>query len=144
MVEATTVWEVELRPGGSMDGRKGSLRLEVADLVFEPTGGASPRRIALSDVRKARRLRGSPVLLVIHTMGGDTARTAYYFSKPPPLHGSPVPTQERPSVLAMRENTKRHVRRQNVGYLGTSNRQKKELVASWERAVRAAMGDGKA
>lgn len=144
MVEATTVWEVELRPGGPMKDRKGSLTLEAAALVFEPADGAPPRRIGLEEVRKVRRLRGSPVLLVIHSEHGTTARTAYYFAQPPPLHGPQMPTLERPSVLATRKNTRRHVRRQNVGYLGMWNRQKKELLASWERAVRAAMDDGTA
>ena len=140
-----TVWEVELRPGGPMDDRKGSLSLEATAVVFEPADGASPRRIALTDIRKVRRLRGSPVLLVIHTERGTTARTAYYFAQPPPLHQrtQPLP-QERLSVLVELRNTRRYVRRHNVGYLGMWNRQKKQLLASWEQAVRAAMGDGRA
>ena len=144
VVAKTTVWEVELRQGGPMSDREGSLALETDSLVFEPADGASPRRIALTDIRKVRRLRGSPVLLVIHTERGTTARTAYYFAQPPPLdrHTQPLP-QERLLVLAMRKNTRRYVRRQNVGYLGMWNRQKKGLLAEWERAVRTAIGDGK-
>ncbi len=144
VVTKTTVWEVELRQGGPMDDRKGSLALEADALVFEPADGGAARRIALAEVRKLRRLRGSPVLLVIHAAGSVPVRIAYYFAQPPPLERTQPLAQERFTLVAMRKNSKRHVRRQNVGYLGMWNRQKKELLASWERAVRAAMDDGTA
>jgi hypothetical protein len=118
--------------------------MEAGALVFEPADGAPARRIALSDVQKVRRLRGSPVLLVVHATGEARRRTAFYFAQPPPLQRPSMPVRERPSVLAMRKNSRRYVRRQNVGYLGMWNRQKKELLASWEKAIRAAMGGGDA
>ncbi len=145
VVTKTTVWEVELRPGGPMDDRKGSLVLEADALVFEPADGRAPRRIALAEIRKLRRLRGSPVLLVIHASGSVPTRIAYYFAQPPPLEGTQPSAQQRFTVVSMRKNSRRHVRRRNVGYLGMWNRQKKEeLVSELERAVRAAMDDGTA
>ena len=126
-----------------MEYRKGSLDLEDRTLVFEPADDAPSRRIALTDIRKVRRLRGSPVLLVIHAAGGVVFRTAYYFAQPPPLERTQPLPQERLTILAIRKNTRRYVRRQNVGYLGMWNRQKKGLLAEWERAVRTAIGYGK-
>lgn len=142
MAEKTTVWEVRFRPSGPTEERKGSLSLEAGAIVFARADGSVSRRIAFADIRKAKRLRGSPVLLVVHTEEGGTARTAYYFAQPPSLDASRPELQQRPSVFGMRQDSRRRVRRNNVGYLGMWNRQKRELLESWVQAVRAGMGNG--
>jgi len=123
-MEAVTVWAVRLREGQARE-RKGSLSLEPDALVFTADDGYSHRRIALSDIRKVRRVLGSPVLVVQDVAGGGPSRTAFYFTQPPPLdYSGPV--------------SRRKMRRRNVQYLGVLGREKKDEVRHWERAVREA------
>ncbi len=80
----STVWMVSARTG--LDGRKGQLVLEQRSLVFQPEsdrfGGTA---IQLTDIKRIRRAKGSPVL-EIHLELPDTPRIiAFYFMKPPPM-----------------------------------------------------------
>jgi len=132
-----TVWAVELTPDAPLEEVKGSLSLDADALVFTPRDGAKPaRRIPLGTVVKVRRLRGSPVLMIVRGEGGVQARTAFYFVQPPPL--------DRPSARAafggVQRNTKRKARRQNVSYFGIWNQEKKTILQEWERALRGALG----
>lgn len=138
MPEAVTVWVVQLRRGLTRE-RSGRLSLEPDALAFAADDGSGHVRIALGDVRRARRLRGSPVLLVAHEVHGRTERTAFYFAQPPPLEALVGERPERPSPLPFGRGGRRKARRQNVGYLGTWNRELKADVAEWERAVREAV-----
>ena len=107
-------------------------------LLFSPNDEARPPiRIALHDVAKVRRLRGSPVLMVERSTSSGAHKTAFYFAQPPPLAtllGAPV---EKPGGLAAFRNPKRKARRDNVGYLGLMNREKKAALSEWVRAVKA-------
>ncbi len=138
MPEAVTVWAVELRRGLARE-RKGTLSLEPDALAFVADDGSGRVRIGFEDVRRAKRLRGSPVLLVAHEVEGRTERTAFYFAQPPPLEAFVGERPERPSPLPFGRGGRRKARRQNVGYLGTWNRELKADVADWERAVREAV-----
>ena len=141
MPEAVTVWVVELSPGLAQE-RRGTLSLLPDAIVFNASDGSEDMRIPLADVRRARRLRGSPVLLVVHDARGRAARTAFYFVQPPPLEdlrGEGQP--ERPSPLGFRKSSRRRARRQNIGCLGMWNRQLKADIAEWEDAIRKAVRD---
>jgi hypothetical protein len=133
-----TVWAVELGRDVQPDEIKGTLELGGDALLFSPNDEARPAiRIALQDVAKVRRLRGSPVLMVERTTSSGSRKTAFYFAQPPPLTallGAPV---ERPAGLAAFRNPKRKARRDNVGYLGLMNREKKAALSEWVRAVKA-------
>ena len=137
-----TAWAVELGPQAAPDDVKGTLTLEDDALAFSPDEEAHPLvRIPLASISKVRRLRGTPVLLVIH--GPETAvrRTAFYFVQPPPLGVlMGQQTRQRPAGLAALRNPKRRARRDNVGYLGMTNREKKALLTEWVGAVRTAAG----
>lgn len=138
MPSPITVWAVELEPGSRLDEVQGSLALEAEALVFTPRDGhGSERRYPLAEVARARRLRGSPVLLIVHEPTRGPRRTAFYFVQPPPL----VPTNEsRKAVLGpLAGGSPRKVRRRNASYLGLSNREKKQVLREWEQAVRAAL-----
>jgi hypothetical protein len=138
MPEPRTVWAVEMHLG--VLERKGTLSLEPDALRFSPASSGREIHIPFTDVAKVRRLRGSPVLLIVHTEGGQKLRTAFYFVEPPPigpLLGKEESVPERPSLFP--RNTRRRARRQNVGYLSLSNRVKKEEVLEWERALREAL-----
>jgi hypothetical protein len=122
------VWAVRL--GGLQREVKGFMVLEDDALVFESSDGSPGDRIALTDLRRAKRIRGSPVLVVHYVTESEDARAAFYFSKPPPV--------DPPGVK------KRKARRQAVHYLEMSNVDIKEEVKAWERAIRDAMKSAKA
>jgi hypothetical protein len=138
MPSPVTVWAVELQPGSSLEEVQGSLALETEALVFTPRDGHGPeRRYPLAEIARARRLRGSPVLMIVHAPAREQRRTAFYFVQPPPL----VPTAEsRKAVLGpLAGGSPRKVRRRNASYLGLSNREKKQDLHEWERAVQEAL-----
>ena len=140
--DAVTVWAVDLIREPKKD-RQGTLSLQPGQLVFEPrAAGTGALRIPLGAIKRVRRLRGSPVLLVVHERNGSTSDTAFYFVQPPPLE--PVLGQgERPTPLSFGRASKRRARRQNVGYLGFSNRDKRAEIDGWVRAVlEATAGSG--
>jgi hypothetical protein len=141
MPEAVTVWMVELSPGLAGQERRGTLSLQPDVIAFVPSDGSEDVRIPLAQVRKARRLRGSPVLVVTHDAGGRAVRTAFYFAQPPPLEELRGEVAERPAPLGFRKSSKRRARRQNIGYLGTWNRQLKADIQEWEQEIRHAVGD---
>jgi len=132
------VWTVELGADSSLEEVMGSLALASDALVFTPRNEALPeRRYPLRRVLKTRRLRGSPVLIIVREAPEGARRTAFYFAQPPPLERPDVP--ERPMLGGIGRNTKRRVRRQNVSYLGMWNREKKALLREWERQVKTAV-----
>jgi hypothetical protein len=142
MPESVTVWMVELSPGLAAQERRGILSLQPDTVAFVASDGSADLRIPLARVRGARRLRGSPVLVVAHDADGRAVRTAFYFVQPPPLEdfrGEGQP--ERPSPLGFRKSSRRRARRQNIGYLGTWNRQLKADIEEWEKAIRDALRD---
>lgn len=112
-----TVWAVRL--GASLEDTEGTLTLGDSDLVFAAEDGEL--RIPLETIRRAKRIRGSPVLRVEQQSSEGRADFAFYFSKPPPLPGP--------------HESKRKTRRRAVGYLGMSNRERKSLLKKWESAI---------
>jgi hypothetical protein len=139
--DRVTVWAVDLGRDALLKEHRGTLSLDAGSLRFEPAAEGQPEvLIALAEIRRVRRLKGSPVLLVIRPGEGGDRTTAFYFVQPPPLEAfrrdSPEPRQ--PGFAGLR-NPRRRARKQNVGYLGMSNRQKKAELVAWERAVREAV-----
>jgi hypothetical protein len=134
-----TVWAVELGPDLPPDEIKGALALEGETLSFTPEREVDPPlSIPVASIAKVRRLRGSPVLMVVHGRG-VTRRTAFYFAQPPPLGVLTGQVTERPpGGLAAFRNPRRRARRDNIGYLGAVNRAKKPQISEWVRAIRAA------
>jgi hypothetical protein len=138
MPEPVTVWAVDLLREPKKD-REGRLSLEAEHLVFEPRTGGTALRIPVGSIRRARRLRGSPVLLVAHDRDGHRLETAFYFVQPPPLDPVIGRSNERPTPFSFGRSSKRRARRENVGYLGLSNRGNRERIDRWARAVNDAM-----
>lgn len=142
MPHPTTVWAVELSLDAPLEEIKGSLALEPDALVFTPKDVNRPeRRLPLSGLIKVHRLRGSPVLMVVREEGRMQARTAFYFVQPPPLDRPEA--QARPGFLGIQRNAQRKARRQNLGYLGVWNREKRFVVREWELAVRTALSSAR-
>lgn len=137
MPEPTIVWAVDLERGSSLQEVTGTLTLAPDALEFQPRDERLPlRRIELDHVRKVKRLRASPVLMVVHERDARRVQTAFYFAQPPPIDPKPSPPA---TPLSFGRQTKRKARRQAVGYLATTNQRKKEEVREWEGAVRDAI-----
>jgi hypothetical protein len=135
---SVTVWMVDLGTGSLGGEVRGSLALASDALVFTPKDDALPeRRLALREIVQTRRLRGSPVLMIVREPGLTPSRVAFYFVQPPPLEVPMEPA--RVAMWGIGRSAKRRVRRQNASYLGNWNREKKELLVEWERQVRRAV-----
>ena len=141
MPDPVTVWRVVLRRGDVKE-REGILRLDEDALVFEDAATAGETRTAFSAIRSAKRLRGSPVLLVTHDDSGEVARIAFYFAQPPvldmPATGASERSRERPvSPLASARSSKRRHQRDNVRYLTARAGRTKEPIDAWVVEIRA-------
>ena len=124
LIQPVTVWAV--RMGVSAREAKGKLSLEPAALVFDLANEEGALRIALDDIRKAKRIRGSPILTVDAVQNKRRVRLAFYFVKPPPL-------------VPQGRESKGRVKRKAVGYLQTANGHVRDLVLEWETAVQEAV-----
>jgi hypothetical protein len=144
MPEPTKVWMVQL--DRSPDDIEGTLSLEDATLRFDsPSVGI--RTIALETVQRVKRIWGSPVLLVHWLEDGVRRVTAFYFSKPPPLHPEmPDPNAPPPTTIAIGRNrtpSRRRQRRTNAGYLASVSANYGQTVKDWHRAAKTAIATAK-
>jgi hypothetical protein len=136
---------VELGRGAPVE-RKGTLFLDVDAVRFEDDRSGAVTRVGFASIRRARRNRGSPILLIDHADDGGTRKLAFYFSQPPPLT-PPEPGVAPPPGMglssrpvgafgALRRTSKRRHMRSNIGYLTTSNAAKRELIEGWLAEIR--------
>jgi hypothetical protein len=146
MVDPVTVWRVRLRRGDVRE-REGTLRLDAAGLVFVEADSASEELVPFEAIRSARRVRASPILLVVHHDADGRAETAFYFSQPPPLEVSAAPGERSPSsgrplgpFAAMRRTSKRRHQRENVKYLTTKAGAHKATIQAWADEISARSG----
>ena len=135
-----TVWMVEL--DRSIDDVEGTLTLDDDALRFTAWDERT-RTIALTDVRKVKRIIGSPVLMVHAAEGGEMRHVAFYFRKPPPLHPSEPDPDEPPTLIGPfnrnKPPSKRRQRRANASYLATASTSATDEVREWLKATRAAV-----
>lgn len=140
VVEPATVWMVHLGMGPNPPEIRGTLTLGDEALEFVERRTGASERFGYGAIRRARRIRGSPVLLVDWKADDLDRRTAFYFSQPPPL--APVPGSaplEQPrgplGPLSRTTPTKRQVARMNLGYLRSTSVAHRNTVRAWTRAV---------
>ncbi len=125
----STVWMVSAKTG--VTGRKGTLSLEADSVVFRPASSAfGDTIIPLKDLRKARRVRGSPVLELQAVLLDQPPVIAFYFVPPPDL--SP------PEDLRIRLLPKRTARKDAVTQLRQGNLRKKAEIGAWADAIERA------
>jgi hypothetical protein len=146
VLEPVEVWMVHLRVGAKPAEIRGTMTLGDDALEFVEKRSGADVRFAYTAIRRAKRIRGSPVLMVDWRHGEEDRRTAFYFSQPPPLE--PVP---RSATLDPRgplgpftraTPSKRQVARMNLGYLRSTSVTSRKTVQAWAVAVteRAARG----
>jgi hypothetical protein len=147
MPEATTAWMVQL--DRSPDDVEGTLSLEATAIRFVPDEQGTPREIGFTDVSRVKRIWGSPVMVVHSVENGERHVTAFYFSKPPPLH-PPAQGSDQPPPTLMgpfnrnRPPSKRKQRRTNAGYLAKASTAMSDDVRAWAKEMRAAVAAARA
>jgi len=145
-----TVWMVHLDRTGVHNDVKGTLALDGEALAFTPSSGSRPTGFAFASISMAKRLRGSPVLLIEWQHETAPRRTAFYFTEPPPLPGRAGRDEppswdtmpERPNPLKAFRNGKRRNMRVNTRYLQDVAISKKELIKLWADEVAGRIGGG--
>jgi hypothetical protein len=144
MPEPARVWMVEL--DRSPDDVEGTLTLDRDAIRFAPAEGATTRDIDLTQVTRVKRIWGSPVLMVHSVEDGVRHVTAFYFSKPPPLHPPETPAGAAPPPTLIgpfnrdKAPSKRKQRRNNAGYLSSASTVVGDQVRMWLKEMRAAVG----
>ena len=141
VVEPVIVWMVHLalRQGKAPAEVRGTLTLGEGGLEFVEKKTGADVRFDYASIRRAKRLRGSPVLMVDWRRDGEARKTAFYFSQPPPLEpvsrsvtiepGGPLGPFKRATP------SKRQVTRMNLGYIRSTAVANKKVVKAWAEAV---------
>ena len=119
---------------------RGTLSLGKHGLEFVERKTGADVDFEYRSIRKAKRIRGSPVLMVDWRTDGEDRKTAFYFSQPPPLEPMPrSPTIEPPrgplGPFTRATPSKRQVARMNLGYLRSTSASNKGVVRAWAEAV---------
>jgi hypothetical protein len=140
MVEPTEVWMVHLGAGRKSLEVRGTLTLGESGLQFVEKKTGADIRFGYGSIRRAKRIRGSPVLMVDWRKDGEDRKTAFYFSQPPPLEPMPrSPTIEPPrgplGPFTRATPSKRQVARMNLAYLRSTSVASKGLLRAWADAV---------
>jgi hypothetical protein len=125
MGDSVTTWLVQLGIGDTTE-IKGTLSLEDEAVRFADEEG-NEARIPLESIRRVRRVRLSPIIVVLHEGDDGPARTAFYFVKPPPLE---PPATSRTS--------RRRSKRTNTNYLSREAVDRKPEIKAWATRIRAA------
>jgi len=128
-------WHVRLAKGAGMHDTKGWLSLTDGAIRFADEGESDELLIPFAEVRKVRRVVGSPIILVIHEEGGRRIETAFYFVKPPPLKPPATTSMTR----GMFGSPKRKNRRRGAAYLGQANQDYVDEVKTWQKRIREAV-----
>ena len=119
---------------------RGILTLGEGGLEFVEKKTGADVRFGYGSIRRAKRIRGSPVLMVDWRKDGEDRKTAFYFSQPPPLEPLPrSPTIEPPrgplGPFTRATPSKRQVARMNLGYLRSTSVASKGVLRAWADAV---------
>ncbi|HWL90005.1 MAG TPA: hypothetical protein VNP90_01460 [Actinomycetota bacterium] len=139
MVEPADVWMVHLGGRSKPLEVRGTLTLGENGLEFVERKTGADVGFDYRSIRRAKRIKGSPVLLVDWRKDGEDRKTAFYFSQPPPLEGMPrSPTLDPRGPLGpftRATPSKRQVARMNLGYLRSTSATNKRTLRAWAEAV---------
>lgn len=139
VVEPVEVWMVHLGAGSKPAEVRGILTLGEEGLEFVERKTGADVMFEFGSIRRAKRIKGSPVLLVDWRKDGEDRKTAFYFSQPPPLDAVPrSPTIEPRGALGpftRATPSKRQVARMNLGYLRSTSATNRKVVRAWAEAV---------
>jgi len=144
VVEPVDVWMVHLGVGSKPSEVRGTLTLGEDGLEFIDRKTGADVRFDYDTIRRVKRIKGSPVLVVDRRAHGEDRKTAFYFAQPPPLDpvpGSPTIDPRGPLGPFKRATpSKRQVARTNLRYLRSTSLTHKHVVRAWAEAVAARVG----
>lgn len=139
VVEPVEVWMVHLGTRSKPPEVRGILTFGEEGLEFVERKTGADVMFDFGSIRRAKRIKGSPVLLVDWRHEGEDRKTAFYFSQPPPLDPVPrSPTIEPRGPLGpftRATPSKRQVARMNLGYLRSTSATNRKVVRAWAEAV---------
>ena len=124
--QTSTVWM--FHAAGPSEGRKGTLSLDAGAVVFR-SAQQGRREFPFHQIRKVRRVRGSPVLELHLRPSGGPRLVGFYFVQPPSLQA-----QEDSGVFA-----KRRLRRTAAFSLMRLNAVKRDEIEGWVDAISRAL-----
>jgi hypothetical protein len=137
--EPTTVWMVHLAEGVAPVDVRGTLEADTEELRFTSDSGEG-FALAYVSVRRAKRLRMSPVLLVSWDRGEGVRQTAFYFAPPPPiepmLRSASDEIRRSGGFAPLTRPSRRRQRRKNSVYLSTAVGELRPVVVEWADEVR--------
>jgi hypothetical protein len=114
-----------------LDGRKGFLSLRGGRLVFDPESkGIGQTEVPVSDIRRVRRVRGTPVLEIALGKDAGGRRMGFYFIEPPSL-------EEGADMTFFKT---RRIRKKSLNTLRGANIDKKVEINNWVRDIQEAKG----
>jgi hypothetical protein len=132
-MRTSMVWMVHAITG--VEGRKGLLSLEGDALIFRPASNSFGHSVfRLSEIKKVRRMRASPVLELRFPSDHEPAVVGFYFVRPPDLTAAPT---GRPRLFP-----RRAARKEAISQLWKGQVRKKDEVAAWQRAIEEARREG--
>jgi hypothetical protein len=139
VVEPVEVWMVHLGVGSKPHEVRGTLTLGGSGLEFVERRSGVDVRFDYGSIRRAKRIRGSPVLMVDWRKDEEDRKTAFYFSQPPPLEAVPRSATIEPrgplGQFTRATPSKRQIARMNLGYLRSTSATTKQVVRAWAEAV---------
>jgi hypothetical protein len=141
VVEPVIVWMVhlELGRGTKPPEVRGTLSLGEGGLEFVEKKTGADVRFDYASIRRAKRLKGSPVLLMDWRKDGEPRKTAFYFSQPPPLErvsrSATIEPRGPLGPFTRATPSKRQVTRMNLGYMRSTAVAKRKVVKAWAEAV---------
>ena len=131
MARKSTVWMVHGRT--SLEGVKGTLRLDDGVLVFMPEGGRAAQTVLpVRSITRVHRARVTPVLEVGVRLPNAPSIIGFYFIEPPPL----AQAASRVKILE-----KFLTKRRAVIKLQVANSAKRAEVDQWVLAIRSAQAE---
>ncbi len=140
-LDTIVAWMVHLRRGEPVDEVKGLLSLDADALAFEDSTPGEAFRLPYADMRSAKRLWGSPVLMVEWSEGRQLRRTAFYFAEPPPMVNTDLSgsggAPRLASPLRSIRSAKRKQQRRNVNYFATRGGVLRPILKTWASELSA-------
>jgi hypothetical protein len=120
---------------------RGTLTLGDDGLEFVERKTGADVRFDYTSIRRVKRVKGSPVLLMDWRKDGEERKTAFYFSQPPPLEpvtrSATVDPRGPLGPFTRATPSKRQVTRMNLGYLRSTSVANKKTVQAWANEVSA-------
>jgi hypothetical protein len=130
-VEPLRVWKVELAKGLAAHDVAGALTLGEEHLVFTPDDGGAAQ-IPYGAIDRVKRLRMTAVIVVRWLDGDELRETAFFATRPPPLHRSTREAHETEvRVGKLFPTTRRMQQRRNSAYLAEMGTELKPVLKAW-------------